>query len=145
MIIGYGISGKHIAYNAKTHPTTYCIIELEPTAIGHAMQQGEHIIPGDARDKEVLKKAGVDKAAVVVISLTNTAVTEELIVKIRRMNPNAYIIAKTLFVSEIELMEKLGADEIIPAQWEASLQLSKRTISSLNRRQEEPLSLHPAY
>ncbi|MCB0578018.1 MAG: hypothetical protein KDD10_01745, partial [Phaeodactylibacter sp.] len=60
----------------------------------------------------------------------------------RKLNANAHIIIRTLFISEIEIMEELGADEIIPAQWEASMQLSKRAMAAFNRVPEKrPLTV----
>ncbi|MCB9263535.1 MAG: hypothetical protein H6558_00770 [Lewinellaceae bacterium] len=44
--------------------------------------------------------------------------------------------------SEIEVMEQLGADEIIPAQWEASMQISKRAMAAFNREdRKRPLTV----
>ena len=142
VIIGYGVCGKQIAYEANQQRAPFHIIELDEARVGHALQQGENVHAGDARDQEILLRAGVDKAAVIAIAISDAAAAEEIIVKARKLNANAHIIIRTLFISEIEIMEELGADEIIPAQWEASMQLSKRAMAAFNRVPEKrPLSV----
>ena len=142
VIIGYGVCGKQIAYEANQQRAPFHIIELDEARVGHALQQGEKAHAGDARDQEILLRAGVDKAAVIAIAISDAAAAEEIIVKARKLNANAHIIIRTLFISEIEIMEELGADEIIPAQWEASMQLSKRAMAAFNRVPEKrPLSV----
>ena len=142
VIIGYGVCGKQIAYEANQQKASFHIIELDEARVGHALQQGEKAHAGDARDQEILLRAGVDKAAVIAIAISDAAAAEEIIVKARKLNANAHIIIRTLFISEIEVMEELGADEIIPAQWEASIQLSKRAMAAFNRAPEKrPLTV----
>ena len=142
VIIGYGVCGKQIAYEANQQRAPFHIIELDEARVGHALQQGEKAHAGDARDQEILLRAGVDKAAVIAIAISDAAAAEEIIVKTRKLNANAHIIIRTLFISEIEIMEELGADEIIPAQWEASMQLSKRAMAAFNRAPEKrPLTV----
>ncbi|MCO6476399.1 MAG: cation:proton antiporter [Phaeodactylibacter sp.] len=140
VIIGYGVCGRQIAYEAKQQKATFHIIELDEALVGAARQQGEKAHAGDARDKEVLLRAGTDKAAVIAIAISDAAAAEDVIVKARKLNPNAHIIIRTLFISEIDIMEQLGADEIIPAQWEASMQISKRAMAAFNREhRKKPL------
>ena len=133
LIIGYGVSGKQIAFEARQQQTPYCIIDIDETSVGHARQQGETVYAGDARDPEILLKAGADKASVIAIAVSDAAAAEEIVVRTRKLNTDAYIVIRTLFISEIEEMEHLGADEIIPAQWEASIQMSKRVMASLQK------------
>jgi CPA2 family monovalent cation:H+ antiporter-2 len=46
----------------------------------------------------------------------------------RSMNPKLYILVRTRMVSEVEELEKLGADEVIPEEFETSIEIFTRVL-----------------
>jgi CPA2 family monovalent cation:H+ antiporter-2 len=49
-----------------------------------------------------LKIAGVDKAKLIVIAISDPISTRRIVTLARRINPDIYIIVRTRYVSEIE-------------------------------------------
>ncbi|MDD1678082.1 MAG: potassium transporter KefB, partial [Methanomicrobiales archaeon] len=46
----------------------------------------------------------------------------------RRMNPNLYIIVRTRYLQEVEPLYRLGADEVLPEDFETSVEIFTRVL-----------------
>jgi monovalent cation:H+ antiporter-2, CPA2 family len=44
------------------------------------------------------------------------------------MNPNLYLIVRTQFLSEVKVLRDLGADEVIPEEFETSVKIFSRVL-----------------
>jgi CPA2 family monovalent cation:H+ antiporter-2 len=132
VIVGFGINGRNVAKILKDLNIPYVILELNPITVKEMKKQGEPIFLGDATSVDVLKIAGVDKAKLIVIAISDPISTRRIVTLARRINPDIYIIVRTRYVSEIEELKKLGADEVIPEEFETSIQISTRVLSFFN-------------
>ncbi len=132
VIIGYGINGQQLSHSAAAHQLPYVIIELNEKTVDAYRAEGEPIYGGDARDPEVLARAAVEKAKTVVVAIPDACATEEITSIVRKLNHNAHIIVRTRFASEIETLQKLGANEVIPEEFEASLRIFERTMDQFD-------------
>jgi CPA2 family monovalent cation:H+ antiporter-2 len=47
----------------------------------------------------------------------------------RQINPNIYTIVRTRYISEVTELVKLGADEVIPEEFETSLQIFSKVLA----------------
>jgi CPA2 family monovalent cation:H+ antiporter-2 len=70
----------------------------------------------------------VDRAAVVVLAISDPAATRFAVIQVRRVNPAAYIIARTRQVAEVAELTRLGADEVIPEEFETSIAILARVL-----------------
>jgi CPA2 family monovalent cation:H+ antiporter-2 len=66
---------------------------------------------------------GVERASALVLAINDPAALARTISIARQSNPDLYILARTRYVAELEHLCRLGADEVIPDEFEASLQL----------------------
>jgi CPA2 family monovalent cation:H+ antiporter-2 len=132
VIVGFGINGRNVAKILKDLNIPYVILELNPITVKEMKKQGEPIFLGDATSVDVLKIVGVDKAKLIVIAISDPISTRRIVTLARRINPDIYIIVRTRYVSEIEELKKLGADEVIPEEFETSIQISNRVLSFFN-------------
>jgi monovalent cation:H+ antiporter-2, CPA2 family len=129
VIVGYGVNGKNVARAAKSAQIPYVIIELNPDTVREVKSEGESIIFGDAAQEVILRHAHVHEARVVVIAISDPEATKNIVAHIRQFNRTVYIIVRTRFVSEIEENLRLGADEIIPEEFETSIEIFTRVLS----------------
>jgi CPA2 family monovalent cation:H+ antiporter-2 len=65
-----------------------------------------------------------------VIVISDPSATKRIIDTARRLNPGIHIIARTRFVSEIDPLHELGADEVIPEDYEASVEVLSRVLKN---------------
>ncbi len=128
VIIGFGINGKNIARAARLADIPYAIIEMNPDTVRAMREAGEPIIYGDATGHEALKQAVIDRARIAVIAISDPIGTRRAAQLIHESNPNVYIIVRTRFVSEVQVLYDLGASEVIPEEFETSVEIFSRVL-----------------
>lgn len=128
VIIGYGLNGRNLSLAAKAGKIPYAIIEMNPETVKVESSNGEPIIYGDASNESVLEHVNIHKARVAVIAISNADATKRIVGTIRHMTSNPYIIVRTRYVNEIEENINLGADEVIPEEFETSIEIFHRVL-----------------
>jgi monovalent cation:H+ antiporter-2, CPA2 family len=129
VIIGYGLNGKNVARAAKESGIPYVIAELNTDTVRTEKSRGEHIIFGDAIHPHILLKLYIHTARVVVIAISDPEATRIIIGNIRQINKRVHIIVRTRFIQEIEENLKAGADEVIPEEFETSIEIFTRVLT----------------
>lgn len=128
IIVGYGFNGKTVSNAAKTAGIPYVIIETNPETVRNERKKGERIYYGDATHEVVLDSANIKSARVLVVGISDFIATRAITDVARRMNPKIYIIARTRYMSEIRILSQLGADEVIPEEYETSVEIFSRLL-----------------
>ncbi|HOO38219.1 MAG TPA: cation:proton antiporter [Deltaproteobacteria bacterium] len=129
LVIGFGVNGRNVSRAAKMASVPYVILEINPETVRKERSQGEPIYYGDATQEAVLKHVDVEHAKVAVIAIPDAAATRRITTVLREMNPTLHIIARTRFVSEVSPLYELGADEVIPEEFETSIEIFSRALS----------------
>ncbi|WP_373523249.1 cation:proton antiporter [Aquiflexum sp.] len=128
VIIGFGLNGRNLSKAAKSADIPYAIIEMNPETVRAEVLKGEPIMYGDAANESVLEHIQIHKARVAVIAISNADATKRIIATIRHITQNPYIIVRTRYVNEMEENRKLGADEVIPEEFETSIEIFNRVL-----------------
>lgn len=130
LIIGYGINGANLAKAAKYANIPYLILELNPQIVREQKARGEPIIYGDAVQEHMLESLNVKKARVVVVAISDPRATKSIVSNLRHISPSVHIVVRTRYVKEIELLLALGADEVIPEEFETSIEIFSRVLTN---------------
>mgnify|MGYP000863139776 FL=1 len=137
IIIGFGLNGRNLAAAARFASIPYSIIEMNPVTVRDEAKKGEKIIFGDATRELILMKAGIASAKIVVSTIPDP-IAERAIAKIvKRMNPNVYLIIRTRYDREMEALYSLGVDEVIPEEFETSIEIFTRVLHIFNVPSED--------
>ncbi len=128
IIIGYGFNGKTVSNAAKNAGIPYVIIETNPETVRHEREKGERIYYGDATHEVILDSANIKSARVLVVGISDFIATRTIINVAKRMNPEIYIIARTRYMNEIKYLSNMGADEVIPEEYETSVEIFSRLL-----------------
>lgn len=128
VIIGYGINGRNVAKAARKGSIPYMIVEMNPLTVRQEKENGEPIIYGDASDDVILKYVQIHHARVAVIAISDPVSTKNIVSKIREFSKTVHIIVRTRYINEIEESKKLGADEVIPEEFETSIEIFTRVL-----------------
>ncbi len=128
IVLGFGICGRNVARALKLLNIPYVVIELNPNTVKHYRKKGEHIFFGDATNPEILIRYGIKSAELLLTTITDPVAVRKVVKIAKELNPNIFIIARTKFVAEIDELLKLGADEVIPEEYEASIALFEKTL-----------------
>lgn len=128
IIVGFGIIGKNLAKVLKEAGLPYVIIELNPD-IYRFYKDKEKMIFGDAARYEILQKACVENAKALAITSGDTFSVQLICKLAKNLNRNLTIVARTRYVADIDYLIAAGADEVIPDEFEASMQIFTRVLS----------------
>ena len=129
IVVGFGINGRNLTRAAKVAGIPYVIIEVNPDTVREEHAKGEPISYGDATQEAVLKLAGITDARVMVIAISDPAATRRITSLARKLDQKIYIIARTRFVQEMRPLYELGADEVIPEEFETSVEIFTRVLT----------------
>lgn len=128
LIIGYGVNGRNVARSAKRESIPYLIVEMDPEIVSLEGKNGEPIYFGDAAQEAVLQHVGVKKARVMVIAISDPRATRRITELARRLNSDLFIIARTRYIMEMKPLHDLGADDVIPEEYETSIEIFSRVL-----------------
>ncbi len=132
VIAGFGLNGRNLARVLKETGIKYSIIEMNPETVKAEKEKGENIIFGDVSREEILYAAGIDKASVIVFAISDPLSTKRALQQVKILNKNVYAIIRTRFSSETDELVSSGADEVIPEEFETSLQIFSKVLEKFH-------------
>ena len=130
IVIGYGVNGRNVSRAARIAGIPYVVVDMNPSLVDAARQDGVPIHYGDASRQAFLEYLGVVRAHVVVVALSDAAATRRVVALARDLNPLCSIVARTRYVREMDVLESLGANVVVPEELETSVEIMSRVLST---------------
>jgi len=112
----------------KETEVPYVVLEINSDTVREMKKKGEPIYYGDATSAEILHKLSVDKARLLVVAISDPASARKIVSVARHENPAIYLIVRTRYVAEVEDLKALGANEVIPEEFETSIEIFTRVL-----------------
>ncbi|HEY3346005.1 MAG TPA: cation:proton antiporter, partial [Nitrospirota bacterium] len=137
VIVGFGLNGKNVAHALKRVGIPFVIIESNPFTVKDESKKGENILFGDASRLEVLAEARIDRAKELVVAISDAASSRLIVSLARKMNPVIHIIVRTRYIIEMEPLHELGANEVIPEEFETSVEIVARVLNTFLLPQDQ--------
>ncbi len=128
VIIGYGPGGRHLAQAARLWDIDYVIIDSNPDTVRDERARGIPIMFGDAVSGSMLRHAGVAQARAVAVVVSDPVAARAVTALVREIAPDVQIITRARYLGEYEEIRKAGANEVIPAEMEASVAMVGRVL-----------------
>lgn len=128
VIVGFGIGGKNLAQVAKESGISYMISEMNPDTVKR-YSGIEPIYHGDATFPLVLEHLHIRDARVLAIMVPDPVGARAIISHARRLNPSIHIVVRTRFLGEVETLRNIGANDIIPEEFETSIEVFARVLN----------------
>ncbi len=128
IIIGKDSRALDLAVMVKHAGLPYVSIIFDPAIVREGQKKSEPVIYGDAVNEPILRKAHSDKADIIVLSIGNLITSMTITEMIRNLNKLAYIIVRTRDVEDIEELYRMGADEVIPEEFETAIEIYERIL-----------------
>ncbi|MDP3296118.1 MAG: cation:proton antiporter [Thermodesulfovibrionia bacterium] len=132
IIIGFGLNGRNLARVLREMDIPYVVLEMNSDTVLEMKKKGEPIYYGDGTSKEILHKLSIENARLLVIAISDPASTRRIVSIARHENPNIYIIVRTRYIAEVDDLRKLGADDVIPEEFETSIEIFSRVLHKYN-------------
>ena len=128
IIVGYGLNGRNLAKVLSRTGVPYLVMELNAETVRKARDQGERIVYGDATRKEVLHHIRLEHARILVLAISDPMASRHTVWLARQMNPDIHIIVRTRYMAEMSDLQELGANEVIPEEFETSIEIFSRVL-----------------
>jgi CPA2 family monovalent cation:H+ antiporter-2 len=129
VIAGYGINGRNLSKVLSAVKIPFVVVEMNPETVISEKKKGLPIFYGDASKEDILKLTNISKAKILVVAICDAAHTRMMVKTARKLNPEIYIITRIRYISELEELYELGANEVIPEEFETSIEIFSRVLS----------------
>ena len=141
IIAGFGRVGQAVARILDEEHTRVVALDSRPDTVARLRKQGWSVYFGDGARKEILKKAGLEGAAMVVVTLDDPKAAEHIVRAVRRFRPEIPILARAQDADHSRSLFEAGATHVVPDAIEAGLQMSARALEQFGYPPETVRSL----
>ncbi len=145
VIAGYGRIGQVIAKLLKNNGYRTAIIDHNPERFA-ALRKDDFVgFYGDMLRPDLLSAAGIDNAAVLVITIDNSQRAEELIVRARREYPGMTIVSIAADAHGKKALIERGADRAYPETFETALLMGEDILELVGASPLDAQSMTEAF
>jgi CPA2 family monovalent cation:H+ antiporter-2 len=128
VIVGFGLNGKNLASVVRDIGISFIVVELNDQLVKEAKKEKIPVLFGDATRRDVLNLANVKNARVVVIAISDMAATRRVVSLVRSLSVRVVILVRTRYVAEVDGLTRLGANVVIPEEFETSIEIFSRVL-----------------
>lgn len=141
ILCGFGHVGQNLASFLSEGRFPFVALENDPQLAREGWQAGEKVFYGDSTSLALLRSAGLDRCAVLVITFDHAAAAERIIRMVRNEQPRLPIIVRLSDDREFDALHKAGATDIVPEYVEAGTTLATHVLGHLGLRSDRMLKL----
>ncbi len=123
IVIGYGLNGRNLTSVLSAIGIPFRVVEMNPGVAHKAKAAGIDVTLGDAARQTILEYAGLQSARAVVACINDQATTRRIVAQVRSARKDVYLLARTRSITELEPLYHLGANEVIPEEFETSIEI----------------------
>jgi len=132
VVVGYGLNGRNVARVLGEAGLRTVVVEADADRADDARRDGVPTLLADATGAAGLLRAGVARARAVVVTIPDPRASLKVVSLCRSRNPDTRIIVRTRYIREVEALRRAGADEVIPEEFETSIEIVARVLRSLH-------------
>ena len=128
VLIGYGRVGSHIGSLICGRGEGLTVIEDQKDMAAAAREAGATVIIGDATKDSILRQAGIEDAATLLIAIPEGVEAGAVVRKARAINPKLLIVARAHSDEEVDDLVRRGADHVVMAERETASRMAERAM-----------------
>ena len=144
VVVGYGGTGRAAVEVMRKVNVPYVVVELDHRLAEVARERGSAVVWGDASHPEVLKAAGVDRARLMLVAVSDVAMIRLAIDKGRRMNPEMRVISRALYPEHLSELVRQGVYEAVQPEFEAGLEMVRQVLVHFGHSTQDIVRLSDA-
>ena len=113
LVIGAGKVGQAAARALKQKALIVYALDRDEKALETLAPSVDAVYAGDASDRETIERAGVGRAASVLLTTNDDAMNIYLAVYCRKLNPDLRIVSRITHERNVEAIHRAGADFVL--------------------------------
>lgn len=106
------------------------VVEMNPDAVKDMRREGIPALYGDASRPHILEAAGIHEAKMCVVVINDPAITPRITRQARYLNPTLQIVVRTRYLVEMERLQKVGADIVVPEEMETTVRIFSHVLGA---------------
>src|SRR2546425_1101743 len=123
ILCGFGRGGEDVAREFVSRDLPFVVVETNPEAIERAERRGYLLLVGDATSDEIVKAAGVERAACLLAASDSDAGNTFIVLAARALNPGLFIVSRAAYPESDPRLLRAGGDRVIVMGQEADLEV----------------------
>ena len=136
IIVGYGLNGRNLARVLNETEVPYIALDLDGDTVRREAQHGLPLYYGDATNPNVLRHVKIEDARVLVVAISDPFMARRTVQVARGINSKIHIVVRTRYLRELEELHQLGADDVVPEEFETSIEIFALVLRTYNMPQE---------
>jgi voltage-gated potassium channel len=113
IVCGYGRVGQRLAEDLQNADRPFVVVDIAEEEIAELRKRNILHVQGNAEDEEVLKTAGLERARGLILTLPEDSSNVFVALTAREMNPDLFILARTVDHDNRSKLLHAGADKVI--------------------------------
>lgn len=131
IVAGFDRVGQMAAKLLADQQIPYVVVDNNPKRVAQLFDRGVSIWYGDASRVDVLRKVGADRAALALVTFSESTASAKAMSCLRDEWPDLPVFARARDTRHAQELEGMGASMIVAESLEASLQLSAHALSAM--------------
>ena len=136
IIVGYGLNGRNLARVLSETEIPHLALDLDGDTVRREARHGVPIYYGDATNPNVLRHVKIEDARVLVVAISDPFITRRTVQVAKGLNPKIRIVVRTRYLRELEELHELGADDVVPEEFETSIEIFALVLRTYNMPQD---------
>ena len=123
IIVGYGLNGRNLARVLGETEIPYLALDLDGDTVTREAKHGVPVYYGDGTNPNVLRHMKIEDAKVLVVAISDPFTTRRAVQVAKGLNPKLHVVVRTRYLRELEELHQLGADDVVPEEFETSIEI----------------------
>ena len=136
IIVGYGLNGRNLARVLSETEIPHLALDLDGDTVRRESRHGVPIYYGDATNPNVLRHVKIEDAKVLVVAISDPFITRRTVQVAKALNPKVRIVVRTRYLRELEELHDIGADDVVPEEFETSIEIFALVLRTYNLPQD---------
>jgi monovalent cation:H+ antiporter-2, CPA2 family len=136
IIVGYGLNGRNLARVLGETEIPYLALDLDGDIVSRETKHGVPVYYGDGTNPNVLRHMKVEDAKVLVVAISDPFITRRAVQVAKGLNPQLHVVVRTRYLRELEELHQLGADDVVPEEFETSIEIFSLVLQTYKLPQE---------
>jgi len=145
VLAGFGRVGHRVGDILNLAKKPFVAIDINPDIVNKARTKGHPVYYGDVCNKELLNSVGAGSSRLVIITVNELEASKSIVSSLRESNPNLAIYVRGANSVECAELSRLGASGVVSDTIEASIELAKMGLISLNVSEQDRKTIVSKY
>ena len=131
VVLGGGRVGRVVIRAVRSRGFRCVVVDRDPDALEDAARAGAATLFGDAASAAILRRAGLEDARLLVVTIGDALTARLAVERARAMNPRLTVIARARGRGNATALQALGVSRLADPEIEAAIELARASLARM--------------